>query len=71
MKLDIKMRSLPKGYLINSEGAIVRKGTTGSYYCGRKVMVGVAFCDGYCGPTNGPACPSCKLMNEQVLNRYK
>ena len=71
MKLDIQARVLPKGYLVNREGYACKKGTTGSFYCGRKVLIGVAFCDGYCGPTNGPACPSCRTLNDQVLNRYK
>lgn len=66
MKLDLRSRLVPKGYLVNCDGALARKGTTGSFYCGRKVLVGVAFCDGYCGPKNGPACNSCKLLNEQV-----
>lgn len=63
MKLDMAMRLLPTGYLVNREGAACRKGDTGSFYCGRKSLIGVAFCDGYCGPTNGPACVSCKTIN--------
>jgi hypothetical protein len=43
-----------------------RQGTTGLYYCGRHNMednntpfskIGV---EGYCGPYNGPNCPSCR-----------
>jgi len=49
--------------LVNKEGATCRKGETGNYYCGRACLKGIAFCDGYCGPTNGPNCPSCKLVN--------
>ena len=71
MKLDIKSRLLPKGYLVNREGAIARRGSTNHFYCGRKVLNGVIFSDGYCGPTNGPACNSCKVLNEQANNRYK
>lgn len=42
-----------------------RRGTTGLFYCGRRVMMDNNFpygrvgCDGRCGPTNGPNCPSC------------
>jgi hypothetical protein len=50
MKLDIEMKKLPKGYLVNSEGVISRKGDTNSFYCGRKCLKGIAFSDGYCGP---------------------
>ena len=71
MKLDLMIRQLPKGYLVNREGGVCRKGETGSFYCGKKVLIGVAFCDGYCGPTNGPTCVSCKTMNIQTLDRYK
>lgn len=63
MKLDIEARRLPKGYLVNSEGATCRKGETGIYYCGRKVMDGHPTCDGYCGPTNGPNCSSCERLD--------
>ena len=54
MKLDIKARMLPKGYLVNKEGRCVRKGLTGLFYCGAKVMNGSLNCDGWCGPSNGP-----------------
>ena len=70
MKLDIAVRALPKGYLVNRDGAACRKGTSGNFYCGRKVLIGVAFCDGYCGPTNGPSCVSCNTINQQVKDRY-
>ena len=61
MKLDIETRLLPKGYLVNKEGASCRS-NDGKFYCGRRVLVGEPFCDGYCGPTNGPSCPSCKIL---------
>jgi hypothetical protein len=54
MKLDIRSRALPKGYLVNREGYPCRKGVNSIFYCGRKCLFGVAFCDGYCGPTDGP-----------------
>ena len=71
MKLDVKSRLLPKEYLVNSEGRIARKGQTGKFYCGGRVLVGVANCDGWCGPTNGPSCPSCSRIDAQSLTRYK
>lgn len=45
-----------------------RQGTTGLWYCGRRVMTdnnfpyGLVGCDGRCGPTNGPNCPSCIIF---------
>lgn len=56
MLLDIQSRNLPKGWLVNREGFLAKKGSTGLYYCGRCVMIGVFNCDGYCGPDNGPNC---------------
>ncbi|XP_055344526.1 uncharacterized protein LOC129592499 [Paramacrobiotus metropolitanus] len=70
MKLDIAARCLPKGYLVNKEGATCRKGTTGLYYCGRRVLVGKDDCDGHCGPTNGPNCSACKMLDVQADDRY-
>lgn len=70
MKLDIKSRVLQKGYLVNKEGRMARKGETGIFYCGSKVLIGVTSCDGYCGPTNGPNCGPCKLLTTQSADRY-
>jgi len=64
MKLDIEARKLPKGFLVNREGFVCRKGTTGQFYCGRKMQTyDPRLCDGYCGPTNGPSCGSCRIIN--------
>lgn len=63
MKLDIRSRALPKGYLVNREGYACKRGEIQSFYCGRKCLIGVAFSDGYCGPKDGPACPSCNTIN--------
>ncbi|TNV84021.1 hypothetical protein FGO68_gene14993 [Halteria grandinella] len=71
MTLDVKGRVLQKGYLVNKEGRTARKGTTGQFYCGSKVLFGVPGCDGYCGPTNGPNCGPCKLLTIQAQDRYK
>jgi hypothetical protein len=54
MKLDLMSRRLPFEYLVNREGYASRKGKNGNYYCGRKCIIGQAFTDGHCGPTNGP-----------------
>ena len=70
MQLDLKARLLPKGYLVNKDGKIVRRGEGGLFYCGAKVLVGVRNCDGWCGPTNGPQCNSCRTITAQATTRY-
>ena len=70
MQLDLFSRNLPKGWLVNREGYPSRKGSTGSFYCGRCVMKNVPNCDGFCGPTNGPNCDSCKKLDVLAKNRY-
>lgn len=55
MELDIKSRNLPNGWLVNSDGFAARK-SDGKFYCGRLVLEDTDFCDGYCGPENGPQC---------------
>ena len=70
MKLDI--RGLPCGTLVNRHGSTSsRSNQTGLFYCGMKVMVGVQGCDGYCGPTNGPNCQACKILQSQANSRYE
>jgi len=72
MKLDIKSRNLPRGWLVNAAGFNARKyNQNGNYYCGRRVMTGVRDCDGYCGPTNGPNCDDCRRLDRMSQNRYK
>jgi len=72
MILDIKTRRLPRGYYVNREGAVARAGETGNYYCGRKVMDDDDYsCDGWCGPTNGPQCYACQLLEAEINNEYK
>ncbi|CAF1092464.1 unnamed protein product [Brachionus calyciflorus] len=71
MELDIRFRLLPKGWLVNRDGFAAKKSSeTGKTYCGRKNMMGVPLCDGYCGPNNGPNCPACQKLDEQVKRRY-
>jgi hypothetical protein len=66
MKLDIRSRNLTRGWLVNSDGVKAKKGSTGLFYCGQYNLVGIAFCDGYCGPNNGPNCNSCKQLDSMT-----
>lgn len=71
-KLDRESRQLPKGFLMNGQGRICRRGGNGrDWYCAAGVMQGVPGCDGYCGPTNGPNCPACQEMATLTENRYR
>jgi len=71
MKLDVASRKLPRHFYVNREGAICRKSSeTGLFYCGRMVMSRNMNCDGYCGPTNGPHCRACEIMQYQCDTRY-
>eukprot|EP00794_Sanderia_malayensis_P013956 gene13956-15412_t len=72
MKMDVKMHKLPPKWYINREGAISRiSPETGRFYCGRCVLQGARNCDGYCGPTNGPNCQACRILQVQEKDRYK
>jgi len=65
MSIEINLRKLPRGWLINRAGASCRRGTTGKWYCGRKhpaLEHSLHVCDGWCGPTNGPQCPECAVL---------
>ena len=61
MQLDIESRCLPKGCYVNREGAICRM-SDGSMHCGRKIGDVSFRWDGYCGPTNGPNCKACRIL---------
>ena len=71
MKLDVESRRLPRGCLVNRVGSPSRKGETKLFYCGKRVMENVKGCDGYCGPTNGPNCGPCKILQDQATGRYR
>ena len=49
---------------------------TGLWYCGRRVMENHNYpfstddCDGFCGPTNGPNCPSCVIYGIGCGNSF-
>ena len=69
MQLDIK--GLPRGTLVNRHGSTSsRSNETGKFYCGMKVMLVGPDCDGYCGPTNGPNCEACQILQSQAISRY-
>jgi len=71
MKLDIRARKLQKGWYVNRDGFACRMSReTGHMYCGRLIMQKNSFCDGYCGPTNGPNCEPCRILQNQVTTRY-
>ncbi|XP_072049397.1 uncharacterized protein [Amphiura filiformis] len=53
--------------VVNSLGVPARKGTTGKYYCGRRVL-SCYCCNGHCGPTNGCNCADCQKLDEVRLN---
>lgn len=71
MRLDVKARSLPCGFLINREGRIARKNEDGRVYCGSKVLDNNPDSDGWCGPTSGPQCGACEILEQQWDTRYK
>ncbi|CAG5129600.1 unnamed protein product, partial [Candidula unifasciata] len=50
--------------IYNSAGALAKKGDTGKFYCGMKVL-SCACCDGHCGPTNGCNCPGCQQLDKE------
>lgn len=49
-------------YSRNRNGDRVWVGSTGKYYCGRRVL-NCRCCDGHCGPTNGCNCPDCMQLD--------
>jgi hypothetical protein len=67
MLLDVQKRKLPRGWLVNRDGASARCSPQSptQFYCGRMVMANNPRTDGYCGPTNGEQCPACQKLDEQ------
>lgn len=64
MELTVRSRGLPRGYLVNREGATARRyRDQGKFYCGRAVMPFAFGSDGYCGPTNGNNCDACNKLD--------
>ncbi|XP_061183765.1 E3 ubiquitin-protein ligase HERC2-like isoform X1 [Saccostrea echinata] len=56
--------------LINSAGVLARKGETGKYYCGMKVL-SCSCCDGHCGPNNGCNCLPCQKLDQEEAQQHK
>ncbi|XP_059157195.1 E3 ubiquitin-protein ligase HERC2-like isoform X2 [Physella acuta] len=50
--------------IFNSAGALAKKGETGKFYCGMKVL-SCSCCDGHCGPKNGCNCPPCQQLDKE------
>jgi len=55
------LNKLIPGYF-NSKGNPVCIGDNGVFYCGRYIGNNLKGSDGYCGPTNGPQCHPCKIL---------
>jgi hypothetical protein len=61
-----------KRWQTNDEGAPVQSKTVGnpSFYCGRRLgRSAIPGSDGQCGPTNGPACMSCRRWGMGATGR--
>lgn len=56
MKLDLKSRNLPKGWLVNPEGCAAQKLMNGIFYCGRTLGV-------LCSPFTGINCHACRVLD--------
>ncbi|KAK7864133.1 hypothetical protein R5R35_007650 [Gryllus longicercus] len=54
--------------LLNSVGITARKGETGRYYCGLRVLM-CACCDGICGPQTGCNCAPCQRLDREEAAR--
>ncbi|XP_075228227.1 E3 ubiquitin-protein ligase HERC2 isoform X3 [Lycorma delicatula] len=54
--------------LLNSVGVIAKKGHTGRYYCGLRVL-NCTCCDGICGPDNGCNCAPCQQLDKEDSTR--
>ena len=52
----------PSG-VTNSAGALAKKGASGHYYCGLRVLT-CPCCDGICGPQNGCNCWPCQNLDK-------
>jgi len=70
MKADVRARKLPRYWLVNRAGYACRRGQSGRFYCGRRVMTDNYNTDGYCGPTSGDNCYECRRIDEQKDTRY-
>ncbi|EDV24531.1 uncharacterized protein TRIADDRAFT_56425 [Trichoplax adhaerens] len=53
---------------LNSSGAIARKGKSGHFYCGRRVLT-CTCCDGFCGPNDGCNCGPCRRLDGEDIEK--
>ncbi|XP_049844846.1 E3 ubiquitin-protein ligase HERC2 [Schistocerca gregaria] len=53
--------------LLNSVGVMARKGESGHYYCGLRVLT-CACCDGVCGPQSGCNCGACQQLDQEMAS---
>ena len=63
MELDVCARRLPRGYLVNSEGAVAKREANGHFYCYRLLQGCV------CRPQES-SCPRCQKL-DNTLVRYR
>ncbi|XP_054270101.1 E3 ubiquitin-protein ligase HERC2 isoform X2 [Macrosteles quadrilineatus] len=54
--------------LLNGVGVAARKGHSGHYYCGLRVLT-CACCDGICGPQRGCNCGPCQQLDQEEVCR--
>ncbi|KAL2717183.1 E3 ubiquitin-protein ligase HERC2 [Vespula squamosa] len=54
--------------LINRAGVLAKKGDSGHYYCGMKVL-SCLCCDGICGPQHGCNCGPCQKIDSEEAAR--
>uniref|UniRef100_T1IYS2 HECT-type E3 ubiquitin transferase n=1 Tax=Strigamia maritima TaxID=126957 RepID=T1IYS2_STRMM len=56
--------------ITNCSGVLAKKGETGKFYCGMRVLTCVC-CDGCCGPNNGCNCLSCQKLDKEERDRLE
>ncbi|XP_042876756.1 E3 ubiquitin-protein ligase HERC2-like isoform X6 [Penaeus japonicus] len=54
--------------ILNSVGVTARRGESGHYYCGMKVLT-CPCCDGICGPQSGCNCGPCQKLDREEAER--
>ncbi|XP_065055130.1 uncharacterized protein LOC135683713 [Rhopilema esculentum] len=71
MKLDIKSFKLTKGWYVNRDGCVCQQNTeSGNVYCGRLAITPSEDSDGFCGPDVGSNCDACRILQNQLRDRY-
>ncbi|XP_033111225.1 E3 ubiquitin-protein ligase HERC2-like [Anneissia japonica] len=54
--------------ILNPAGAPSKKGETGKYYCGLRILT-CSCCNGSCGPNNGCNCVPCQKLDQEEKER--